>query len=207
MKRIILSFCVIVITLPAFAQSFDLPTLLKQGRLVVQGSSIAKPSEKKGAIVLNGIVWLKDYEFSEGTIEIDLKGRDVLQKSFIGIAFHGVDTVTYDGVYFRPFNFRNSDPVRKIHAVQYISEPDYPWHRTRKEFDGVYEKAVTPAPNGEEWFHAKIVVDGKTVTVYVNGSTTPSLTVTKLNNRTSGRIGFWNNELDGEFARLVITKK
>src|ERR1017187_621430 len=51
--------------------------------------------------------------------------------SGLGIAFHGEDTSTYDAVYFRPFNFNTTDPVRKIHAVQYVSMPDNPWFRLR----------------------------------------------------------------------------
>jgi len=42
----------------------------------------------------------------------------------VGIAFHGSDNKTLDAIYFRPFNFQSTDPVRKIHAVQYVSHPD-----------------------------------------------------------------------------------
>ena len=59
----------------------------------------------------------------------DIRGKDVMQQSFVGVAFHGVNNETLDAVYFRPFNFRSDDPVRKVHAVQYISHPNYPWHR------------------------------------------------------------------------------
>ena len=193
----------------AFAQdkSFDLQQLLKEKKLVAFGQNIIPITDggKKG-ISQNGIVWLKDVNFSQGTIEVDLRGKDVFQKSFIGIAFHGVDTATYDAIYFRPFNFQASDPVRKIHAVQYISEPDFPWHKLREEKNGIYEKAVDPAPSPTDWFHARIVVKETQIQVYVNGSTTPSLSVNKLNSRTSGLVGIWNNGLDGEFANLVIKK-
>ena len=47
---------------------------------------------------------------AEGIIEVDLKGRDMAQRSFLGIAFHVVDTTTFDAVYFRPFNFRAAAP-------------------------------------------------------------------------------------------------
>jgi hypothetical protein len=76
-------------------------------------------NEAQGA----GIAWINGIEFSEGSIEFDTKGRNVMQKSFIGIAFHGTDDKTYETVYFRPFNFQSQDTVRRRHAVQYAYEP------------------------------------------------------------------------------------
>src|SRR5690606_30300882 len=121
-----------------------------------------------------------------------------------GIAFHGLDTMHTDIIYFRPFNFHAEDPVRKIHAVQYVSAPDYSWYKLRTEKNGIYEKAVNPAPLATDWFRAKIVVDDKTINVYVNDATTPSLTVEKLNDRKTGKIGLWNEGLPGDFANLTI---
>jgi hypothetical protein len=51
-----------------------------------------------------GPVYLPGVEFANGTIELDMKGKDVQGASFIGVAFHGVDGTTYDAIYFRPFN-------------------------------------------------------------------------------------------------------
>jgi hypothetical protein len=90
--------------------------------------------------------------------------------------------------------------------VQYISQPDYPWQVLREKFSGKYEKAVIPAPGGNDWFHAKIVIKYPHVTVYVNGNKEPSLNVDQLNKRTSGKIGLWvGNNSDGDFANLQIT--
>jgi len=197
-------------------KSYDLQQLLKENKLITfKGNAIPitdgdkkgislRPSGKSG--VREGVVWLKDVTFSTGTIEIDLRGKDVLQKSFIGIAFHGVDTITHDLVYFRPFNFRAEDPVRKIHAVQYVSHPEFPWHVLREKHNGVYEKGIDPPPLGTEWFHARIVVGETQINVYVNNATTPSLTVNKLNTRKTGLIGLSNEGLPGDFANLTITK-
>ena len=156
----------------------------------------------------DGIAWLKDVEFSNGIIELDIRGKDLMQQSFVGVAFHGVNNETLDAVYFRPFNFKSTDPVRRIHAVQYISHPDYTWSALREKYNGKYEKAVTPAPNGNEWFHAKIVIQYPEVTVYVNGNSEPSLVVDKLNDRKTGKIGLWvGNNSDGDFANLQITNQ
>lgn len=155
----------------------------------------------------NGIVWLQDVTFSSGTIDIDLQGRDLLQRSFIGVAFHGVNDSTYDAVYFRPFNFHSTDPVRRIHAVQYIFEPTYTWEKLRTEQNGIFEKALVNPPDANGWFHARIEVSDKEVKVFVNDDKVPSLTVKKLNTTTSGKLGLWvGNGSDGGFANLRTSK-
>lgn len=62
-------------------------------------------------------------------------------KSFVGIAFHRRDDSTYDAVYLRPFNFRATDPTRHMHAVQFISVPDYDWPRLRQDSPEEFEDA------------------------------------------------------------------
>src|SRR5947207_7462119 len=39
----------------------------------------------------DGIAFLPGIEFSNGTIELDVRGKDVPQQSFVGVAFHGID--------------------------------------------------------------------------------------------------------------------
>jgi hypothetical protein len=137
---------------------------------------------------------------------VDLRGKAIFQKSFLGIAFHGIDTVTYDAIYFRPFNFTSDDKLRKKHTVQYVSEPKNGWEKLRTEHPLVYENAVNPFPGSEDWFHATIVIARDSVTVYVNHSDTPSLKVEKLNSRNEGLLGLWNYGVNGDFANLVIKK-
>ena len=203
----LVTLCISSVSFAQQKQSFNLQQLLKENKLVSFGRTLNSLDDgEKHGVSCSGIAWLKDIHFTKGTIEIDLRGKDVLQQSFLGIAFHAVDTITYDVVYFRPFNFRTPDSVRKIHAVQYISAPDYPWERLRKEHNGIYEKGINPPPLATDWLHARIVVDESEIKVYVNGATTPSLTVKKLNSRTDGMIGLWDEFLPGDFANLVISQ-
>ena len=154
----------------------------------------------------DGAAWLNGVSFANGVIELDIKGRDVLQQSFLGVAFHGLNDSTLDVIYFRPFNFRAADPVRRIHAVQYVSVPKYDWELLRETRNGQYEKAVDPAPKADEWFHAKIVVNYPQVSVYVNGSDKPSLSIKKLSDIKTGKLGLWvGNTSDGDFANLSVT--
>jgi hypothetical protein len=202
------------ITCQCQSVKYDLINLLENGKIEPFNRKLSSFSEndKRGICFSkkegDGIAWLKGAEFSNGTIELDIRGKDVLQQSFVGVAFHGVNEETLDAVYFRPFNFQSKDPVRKIHAVQYISHPDYTWSVLREKYNGKYEKAVTPGPEGNDWFHAKIVVQYPKVTVYVNGNSEPSLVIDKLNDRKTGRIGLWvGNNSDGDFSNLKITNK
>lgn len=213
MKNVFVLLCFISISValvPCYAQkkSYNLKHLLKERKIITYNrSAVPLPDGERDGISMTGVAWLKDVTFSSGTIEVDLRGKDVMQRSFIGIAFHGLDTTTFDVVYFRPFNFNATDPVRKIHAVQYVSEPDFPWHKLREEKNGIYEKGIDPPPSATAWFHARIVVTEKEIQVFVNNASEPSLTVPKLNDRKDGLIGLWNEGLNGDFANLVLQKE
>jgi len=210
MRHYTLFLVLVLAVLSGYGQSFNLEQLLREERLQGFGRpfEVAAGAAKKHVITCtDGMAWIKGITFSTGTIEVDLRGRDGFQQSFIGIAFHGVDTATLDVLYFRPFNFRAEDPVRKIHAVQYMSLPGFDWQVLRNERNGIYEKAVNPAPAATDWFHARIVVGEKQIQVYVNNAREPSLTVDKLNDRKDGLIGLWaNGGQPADFANLVIKK-
>jgi len=163
-----------------------------------------------GSIHLNnkdgaGIAWVNHTEFNTGTIEVDIKGKDVLQASFVGIAFHGLNDSNYETVYFRPFNFRATDSLRKIHAVQYMASPAFEWPILREKFPGKYEKGISPAPNPNAWFHARIVVGDKTIRVYVNGNEKPSLVIEPLVKTGGKMIGLWAGGTDGDWKNLRIS--
>lgn len=153
-----------------------------------------------------GVAWLEDLEFADGTIEVDIKGKDVQGRSFVGVAFRGVDKETYDAVYFRPFNFKSDDPVRRSHGVQYISHPTNTWRKLRTEHPDVYENPVSPVPDPNAYFHARIVVEKPKVKVYVNDAKEPCLVVEELAERRGGWVGLWmGNGSGGTFANLKIT--
>ncbi len=153
----------------------------------------------------DGVAYLRGVELGNGTIEFDLKGKDVQGQSFVGVAFHGVDSSTYDAIYFRPFNFKAEDPARRSHAVQYISHPTYTWQKLRAERPGIFEQPVNPAPDPNAWFHVRVVVASPKVSVFVGDAKEPCLVVTRLNDRTNGSVGLWvGNNSGGDFADLKI---
>ena len=152
-----------------------------------------------------GPAYLPGIDFSNGTIEFDVKGKDVQGASFVGVAFHGVDGTTYDAIYFRPFNFKTADQARVLRAVQYISHPAHPWQKLRADTPGQYEKPVKPVPDPNGWFHARVVVASPKVSVFVENATEPCLTVNQLSDRKKGMVGLWvGNTSGGDFANLKI---
>lgn len=173
-----------------------------QGRPALWIRPMIKPvtGREDRVIVLTGI------DFTDGTIEFDALGQsDPPGSNFIGIAFRVVDETTHDVVYFRPFNFRADDPGRRRHAVQYVSEPKYPWFVLRRDHPGQFEKPVVPAPSGDAWFHARIVIGKALVRVYVDHAKEPSLVVRELSGRRGGGVGLWVGPGEGGyFSNLKI---
>jgi hypothetical protein len=197
---------------PAHAQShqYDLSYLAEHQGLITRNRTLTPlPGEKAlrfSAAEADGVAWLKGIEFSNGVIEVDIRGKKGMQQSFAGIAFHGSSADRLEAVYFRPFNFRSGDPEHHEHMVQYVSHPEFPWDRLRREQAGIFEKGIFNPPDSDTWFHAKIVVRYPKIEVYVNHSPTPSLAVTELGKRKKGMIGLWTgNHSAGDFANLMVT--
>jgi hypothetical protein len=193
------------------AQQIDLAERLAAGKLRTVNRDTTPVSGKPGGVHLsakpgNGVAWIEGTDFAQGTIEVDVRGKDVLQQSFLGVAFHRTDDNTYEAVYLRPFNFRAEDPVRRDHAVQYIAVPDFDWPRLRKEFPEEFENPVDPSIVPTDWVPLRIVVKDKTVQIYVGPAESPTLEVRKLGTLERGAVGLWvGNTSDGDFANLRIT--
>jgi hypothetical protein len=151
------------------------------------------------------LLWLNNMTMKNGVVELDIKGKDVAGQSFVGVAFHGTGDDDYEAVYFRPFNFRN--PEKKNHALQYISKPEYDWSVLRQRFPGKYENSLEPAPDPNDWFHVRLVIEFPMVRAYVNNSTTPVLEVEQISERKDGKLGLWVDSEDGWFRNVTISKK
>lgn len=196
---------------PTELQQIDLADRLAGGKLRAVNREVTPLAGDRRGVHLsekagNGLVWVEGTDLAEGTIEVDVRGRDVMQRSFVGIAFHGRDDNTYEAVYVRPFNFRADDPVRRQHAVQYIAVPEYDWPRLRKEFPEEFENPVDASVVPTEWVPFRIVLKGQTVQAYVGAVKSPTLEVRKLGSHPRGQVGLWvGNGSDGDFANLRIT--
>lgn len=216
LSRLVAAATLLLSVVPAFAReavTFDLHQLAANGGLEVHNRELSLVAEEsRTGIRLSrregeGVAWLEGVEFSEGEIEFDVRGENVKQNSFVGVAFHGKDDQTYDAVYFRPFQFREQDDTLRARSVQYVSLPEHTWRKLREESPGKYESTVDPVPDPDSWFHVRIVVEGSVVSTYVDGSDRPSLVVEKVTGATGGAIGLYVADTSGgDFANFKLIR-
>jgi predicted methyltransferase len=147
-----------------------------------------------------GLALVEGRRFTEGTIDVDLRGNGASAPSFLGVAFGVTGPTTYEAVYFRPFRFAGDDAEARSHAVQYVAWPDHTWEQLRRRAQGAFEAAIDPAPDPASWFHAHVVVGARQVSVFVNGSTRPCLVVDRLRAPARGEAGLLVDSREGAFS-------
>jgi hypothetical protein len=178
-----------------------------RGRRAVRLTEAPVPPGTKPAAD-DAMAILTESDFGDGTIEVDVAGAPRPgavegARGFIGIAFHVQDGSHYEYFYLRPTNGRSDDQLRRNHASQYASAPDYPWQRLRKESPGVYESYVDLEPG--VWTRIRIVVSGTEARFFVHESDQPILVVHDLKlGKTRGKIALWIGlDTEGYFSNLV----
>ena len=143
------------------------------------------------------LVVIEGLDFANGIIEAEIAGAPAPgagegARGFVGIAFRLRDDMrTYDAFYLRPTNGRADDQTRRNHSAQYISHPDWPWFRLRRETPERYESYVDLVPG--VWTKVKIEVRGDRARLYVHGQAQPTLIVNDVKTGASGRgsIALW----------------
>lgn len=168
----------------------------KQG-LRVTVSEEALKQAKPGDGELNPLAVIQGLDFAHGLIEAEIAGEPAPgagegARGFVGIAFRmQKDHRTYDAFYLRPTNGRADDQVRRNHSAQYISNPEWPWPRLRKETPEKYEAYVDLVPG--VWTKVKIEVRGEQARLYVHDQPQPTLIVNdvKTGAQGSGAIALW----------------
>jgi len=157
-------------------------------------------------------VKINNLDFKNGTIELDIAGKLAEKafqgaRGFVGIAFRiNADNSKFECIYLRPTNGRADDQVRRNHSVQYISFPEYPWAKLRREFPEKYESYVDLVPG--EWTKMKIEIQGDKAKLYVHGNPQPTMIVNdlKLGADIPGKIGLWIGPgTEAYFANMIVT--
>ena len=181
----------------------------KKGLKVVAAQLSAPPGAAVETLAL-----IEGLEFGDGIIEAEIAG-DVrpgapeAARGFVGIAFRvQSDLRTYDAFYLRPTNGRADDQVRRNHAAQYISHPDWPWFRLRKEFPSKYESYVDLEPG--TWTKVKIEVHGEQARLYVHDMKQPTLIVNDVKSGANGKgaVALWiDTGTVAHFRNLTVSKK
>ena len=151
-------------------------------------------------------------DFGNGVIEAEIAGAprtDMFKdaRGFVGIAFRvQKDLRTYDAFYLRPTNGRADDQVRRNHSAQYISHPDWPWFRLRKETPEKYESYVDLVPG--VWTRIRIEVRGAQAKLFVHGQPQPTLIVNDVKSGPTvrGAVALWiDASTDAHFRNLIVT--
>ena len=157
---------------------------------------------------------IEGLEFDNGVIQAEIAGAPMSgafagARGFVGLAFRlQSDMRTYDAFYLRPTNGRADDQVRRNHSAQYISHPEWPWFRFRKETPEKYESYVDLVPG--EWTKVRIEVRGAQARLYVHDQPQPTLIVSDLKTgaNAKGAIALW---LDigtlAHFRGLTVTRE
>ena len=208
-----LMIVMLLVSLASQAQhevKLDLAELFSKGKLSSGRRTISIEEERArrylkfvGNSLEEGVIWLPVKDFSKGKIELVARGMNVLQGSFVGVAFHAVNDSTYDYVYCRPFNFRTTDSLRNIHMIQYVHRPKFDWPYLRKNHNGQYEKGIADPPEIDGWFKMTLIIDEMSVKAYINDQLVPSLVVDKLNKNSSGKIGISGTGADVDWIRIL----
>lgn len=159
-------------------------------------------------------VRLKGIELQNGTIELKVLSRllpnaPISARGFIGVAFRiNSDNTKFESIYIRPTNGRAEDQVRRNHATQYFSFPDYDFQRLRDEAAGQYESYADMGLN--EWISLRIVVKGAKAKLFLNNNMQPALIVNdlKLGADNKGAVGlFVDNGTEGYFRDVEISRE
>ena len=194
------------------------PRNVKTELVNYKGRKALRVTDVAPANVADGIqlVILNKTEFQNGIIEIELTGEPSAAagqaaRGFVGVAFHvnldaTKDAARYECFYLRPTNGRADDQVRRNHSTQYISYPDFPWQRLRKEFPEKYESYVDVVPG--EWTKVKIEVREREARLYVHDAPQPVLLVNDLKEeQRQGRIALWVGAgTVAHFSNLRVSK-
>ena len=158
------------------------------------------------------LVIIQDIAIKNGVIEVDVAGRPLPgsnqgARGFIGVAFHvNADVSKYECIYLRPTNGRANDQVRRNHASQYISFPEYTWRKLREETPSKYEAYVDLVPG--QWTRMRVEISGTTAKLFVDNAEQPTLIVNDLKRgETSGAVALRIGPgTEGYFSNLRIIK-
>ena len=178
--------------------------------LDVKNRDIVSINSGTNTLILNdrkgdGMAIIEDLDFDKGIIELELKGEDNPGKSFVGIAFNIQNDSTYEAIYFRPFNFKSNEKIRREHSVQYIYHPNYTWRFLRTNYEGQFESEYPRQPSPDDWFGVQVKIDERKVYVYDIKTNIELLSIERLTQQVSNKIGLWTGfNSKGEFRKLKI---
>lgn len=189
------------------------PVQVFVSRATDAGRSVVRVTKNPAVAAVDEATFAKlvGTNFRNGIIEVEVLARLLKEapdfaRGFIGVAFRiNEDNSRFESFYVRPTNARADDQLRRNHATQYFSFPDFKFDRLRKEAPGQYESYADMALG--EWITLRIEVCDATAKLYLNGGKHPVLVVNDLKHggNSSGAVGLWVDVgTEGYFSNLRV---
>jgi hypothetical protein len=178
-----------------------------QGRRAIRLDPLEGPATGTATLAI-----VRGIQLADGEIELEVAGAPrpgarADMRGFIGLAFHvSPDGSRYENLYLRPTNGRAEDQLRRNHAVQYQSAPDFGWKRLRDESPGRYEAYVDLQPG--VWTRMRVKVSGTRAELYVHGAEQPCLVVRDLRlGATGGGVALWTDPTTEAYFRDLRVRR
>lgn len=147
---------------------------------------------RKSLYLASGFASLKDVEFENGVIEVDMAAPTL--RSFIGVVFRFENEADHEILYFRPHKSGLED------AVQYT--PSFNGAAPWQLYSGQGFTTAVDFPK-EQWVRARIEISGSGGKVYFNNSSKPVLVIEDLKRGFSrGSVGVWGFANGGHFSNF-----
>ena len=145
-------------------------------RWILQGSKIVTHLDQKS---LRGSAILKDVEFTNGIIEVDVAFEG--SRCFAGIMFRIQQGGNYEDFYLRPHKSKFPDALQYTPVVKGIGC----WQL----FNGDGYTALAVIPHGQ-WVHVQLEVSGSQARVFLDNAESPALVIHDLRfGFSKGKIG------------------
>ena len=200
---------VVGLTQPTIQLSDLQPLGVKMDAVPYQGRDAIRLVESDGSRQ-GGLAVFAGRRFQDGVIELEVAGKRGVHavpddRGFIGVAFRVRDGGSrYEYIYLRPDNGRSADQVRRNHATQYASHPEFGFDRLRKESPERYESYVDLEAGA--WTRMQVEVQGTTARLYVHDAPQPALVVNDLKlGADGGGLALWIGPgTEGYFANFRV---
>ncbi len=192
-SRLVLPILLLFAVCDSFAQApISIP--MKADRWIANGNATFTTGDHSPAGVLEiskGPVDAKDVTFADGAIDFDMY---MPEKGILGIRFRTQNRENGEALFFRP----QKNCEVSTDCLQYM-----PLEHGAYEWDLFPEDQSAAPIHTLSWNHFRVVVLGRKMRVYVNGSSRPSLIVDHMEGSAlSGGLTFGG---PAKYANLVIT--
>ncbi len=193
MRHTVVSLLVVVACATPIAQ--DTATDFARWDVLDREGRLTRYLGRQSLFLDRGIALMPDVLFADGTIEFDVALHG--QFGFAGVLFRAATPDDYELIYLRTHRSRQWD------ALQYtpIDRGQESW----QIYAGAGYNAAAELPVNR-WVHVRVVVDGYSALVFVDGAATPQLTVRDLKRDWGpGRVGLWGRSGAANFSNVKVT--